>query len=333
METTSNNLPPSSLPSRESESFFKKVNQYGIRDAFYRALIRIVPNNFNYLYYAWRKFFFGYAVITMNGVKLHLDLRDDDGLSKELILHGKRERLTVEYLLSSNTLSEGQIALDIGGNIGYYALPEANLVGKSGKVYAVEPVKGNFEHLKANVALNNFNNVETHNLAMGDKEDEIEIYIRAKKNLSSLTPLPSDEKGGLLGVERVRMTTVDTFSEKVIGSFPNLVRMDVEGYESAILEGMHKTLAHGATLLIEFHPMFLSRGQKERILELLKSSGYTRVVITLNPKARLGPVLRFLNKKIGNTGKPEGLTKEGDLKDLAEFLHTSPRVFNAFLYH
>ncbi len=312
--------------------FVQKIKEYGIRDSFYRMLVRIIPNNFRYVYYLYRKCVFGYAILEINGVKMHLDLKNDDGLSKELILYGKREVLTVDYLLSSNTIQTGDTVLDIGGNIGYYALPESKLVGDTGVVYAVEPVKSNYELLQKNVELNGMNNVKTFQMAMGDAEREIPIYIRSKKNLSSLTELPSDARGGVVGVEKVPMTTVDVFVEKIIGKAPSFLRMDVEGFEISILEGMQKTLSGNTTLLIEFHPMFLNDKQKERIMQLLKQFHYNKVVITVNPKSELNALLKYLNKKIGAPGKPAGFTKETDLECMRDLLYTSKRVFNAFLY-
>ena len=44
--------------------------------------------------------------------------------------------------------------LDIGANIGYYVLIERNLIGKKGKIVAVEPVDENIELLKKNLELN-----------------------------------------------------------------------------------------------------------------------------------------------------------------------------------
>ncbi len=311
---------------------YTKLREYGLMGSLYRMLARVIPNKINYPYYLLMKYVFGHTVITINGVKMDLDLRHDDGLSKELLLNGRRESLTVDYLLSSNTIRNGMTVLDAGGNVGYYALIESRLVGEKGKVYAVEPVFGNFERLKHNVRLNGMQNVHTYQLAMGDKQGEVEIFVRSKKNLSSLTKLPSDAQGGVVRVDRVPMVTVDDFAQKEIGKFPEFVRMDVEGFEASILEGMQKTLAAGAALLIEFHPMYLSDVQKERIVELLKKFNFTRAVVTINPKSELNSILRYLSRKIGSTGEREGLTKEVSMDEFHKLLYSSPRVFNTFLY-
>ncbi len=308
----------------------KSIQKYGFINSFLRGLVRVIPNNFRYPYYFYKKSVFGYVILPINGVLMYLDLRNDDGLCKELVLHGKREGLTVDYLLTSDFLKEGDVALDVGGNIGYYALLESKLVGKSGKVFAVEPVRSNFELLNKNVALNRMKNVTTSQMAMGAEKGFVNIYVREKKNLSSLTQLPGDDKS-VIETQEVPMETVDEYAKKYIGRMPNLVRMDVEGFETSILEGMKECLKSGTTLLIEFHPMFLNDVQKDRIYTLFKDAGYTNVIVTVNPKSELNAVIRYLNKKIGIEGKRDGYVKECSLEEFRKLLSSSPRVFNGFV--
>jgi FkbM family methyltransferase len=309
---------------------FGGISRYGFWKSFLRLLVRLIPNNLKYPYYAYRKFIFGNVVISINGVKMFLDLKNDDGLCRELVLHGKREGLTVDYLLASHILKEGDVALDVGGNIGYYALIESKLVGDTGKVFAIEPVKANFDLLNKNVSLNKMTNVTTSQMAMGAEDGYVDIYVREKKNLSSLTVLPGDEKS-VVETQRVPMGTVDAYAKQYIGRMPHLVRMDVEGFEASILEGMKECLKSNATLLIEFHPMFLSETQKDRIYSLFKESGYTHVVVTVNPKTPLNKILQYLNRKIGIDGRRDGYVKECSLEEFRQLLSTSPRVFNGFV--
>lgn len=308
--------------------YINRVRQYGLMSSLYRAVSRLVTKCTFHPYYYFRKGIFGYAIIRINGVKMRLDLKNDDGLSKDLMTRGKREIMTTNYLLHSNILKSGDVVLDIGGNIGYYALPEARLVGKEGKVYAVEPVTANFELLRRNIDLNGFKNVHAFQLALGDSEKRIPLYVRSKKNLSSITQLPEDASGGVERTEDVEMTTVDSFAKKTIGGYPDFIRMDVEGYEFAILSAMERTLEHRPVLLIEFHPMYLTPEQKEKICKILKQY-YTKTVVTMNPKSPPKALRQFLNKKMGFDGC-QGYTKELTLDQLHSLLYSSERVFNAF---
>ena len=105
---------------------------------------------------------------------------------EDLFLYKKREPLCTDYLMHSGVIKEGDVVLDIGANIGYYVLIESQLVGEKGKVYAVEPVRSNFELLEKNVQLNNLKNVSTFQFAFGEKDAKSEIYVTDKSNLCAM---------------------------------------------------------------------------------------------------------------------------------------------------
>ncbi|MDO8471297.1 MAG: FkbM family methyltransferase [bacterium] len=316
------------------KKFLEKVSQYGIKESFYRGLHRIAF----YLskihpYFLFRKYIYGYAIIDVNNVKMHLDLKNDDGISKELLTLGKREPVTVDFLLDSHLLKEGGMALDIGANIGYYALLESKLVGNSGRVYAIEPVSKNLAILNKNVALNGFSNIETYHLAIGNEENkEASIYARSKGNLSSFTSIPSDSDERIVKTEKVRLVTADSFVRENMKRVPDFIRMDVEGYEFEILKGMSQMLEISPSLLIEFHPMILTDTQKEWICELLKKY-YSQVVVTVNPKGKIDRFTRYLNRKMGEELKREGIVEKGNIETLRKHLFSSNRVFNTFIYN
>lgn len=309
---------------------FAKIKKYGLLNSFYRLAHRIASKIDFHPNYLFRKFFFGYAIKEVNGVKMWLDLKNDEGISKFLMIHGKREPLSVDYLLESGILKEGSVALDIGANIGYYALLESRLVGSTGKVYALEPVLNNFRLLNKNIELNGLGNISVYNMAVGDKDNEkVEIYMRSKGNLSSLTELP-DDYGNVVAKEKVMMATVDGIVKTKIGRAPDFVRMDVEGYELSILEGMINTMKSKPCLQIEFHPMLLSKEQKDRIYELLKEN-YSKATITSNPKPKANFIVRLINKKIAENYIEGGSVEECDIKGLHKMLFSADRVFNAFI--
>ena len=72
----------------------------------------------------------------LHGFKIYLDL-DDHGISRTLAVVGTREQDQIAIL--KRELREGMVVLDIGSNVGSYALLAASLVGESGRVFAVEP--------------------------------------------------------------------------------------------------------------------------------------------------------------------------------------------------
>lgn len=68
--------------------------------------------------------------------RMRLDL-SDRGISRTLLLFGRRE---LEHkVMLERVLRPGMTVLDIGANIGYYALMELRLIGPGGTLVAVEP--------------------------------------------------------------------------------------------------------------------------------------------------------------------------------------------------
>ena len=138
------------------------------------------------------------------------------------------------------------------------------------------------------------------------------------------------------------MIKIDDFivSKKIT---PSLVRMDVEGYEYAVLQGMQSYIQKtSVSLLIEFHPHILTVDQKKIICDILKTS-YDRAVVikdlnsqylTLNGTVR--PLLKFFDKKIGQSSIisdqiiPDGVT-EIDIETLCKYLMESPCAFHVFI--
>ncbi len=64
-------------------------------------------------------------------------------------------------------VSRGDTCIDVGGNLGYYCMLMATLVGTQGRVFTFEPVSENLAVLKENISLNNLTNVELVNSALG----------------------------------------------------------------------------------------------------------------------------------------------------------------------
>ncbi len=99
---------------------------------------------------------------------LHLFSFRDYSFHRLLFLYKKREPICTDFSNQSAFLKEGDVVLDIGANIGYYVLLEYQLIGKSGRIYAIEPVYNNFELLQKNLRLNNLKNVSAFQFAFGE---------------------------------------------------------------------------------------------------------------------------------------------------------------------
>ena len=233
------------------------------------------------------------VVVNIHGTEMILDL-SDKGICKDLFLYRSREPESTKIFMKE--LSEGMKVVDIGANIGYYALIESRIVGNHGKVYAIEPEPKNFQLFKSNVELNNYSDrVELFNIAIGNKIGKELFEISDMYNTHRIAKA-SDLSDKCI---EVPITTLDEFLKDRSADF---VRMDVEGYEYFIVLGMEKTLKrnHPLKLFIEVHPKLIKYygGDVEVMLKVLADANFRVNYICLwNPS--FGNIVRpFKGKAI-----------------------------------
>jgi len=194
---------------------------------------------------------------------------DDRGISKELACYQSHEPLSTQVLRTM--LSPGETVIDIGANIGYYALLESQLVGSEGEVIAIEPSPSNVSLLTLNMKVNKIQNLRIINVAIGDYDGEGKLYLSNACNWNSL--ICQRELNQTSSVT-VKVRSIDSLL-KEINIRPSLIRMDIEGYETNAIAGMINTLNNYAPrLMIELHPQLIGGKAIRELIELLKSVNY-----------------------------------------------------------
>ena len=210
----------------------------------------------------------GYVLKKLKNSSVSMILNaSDTGISQELMRKGSHEPLSTKILMEN--LHEGMSIADVGANLGYFALQEAKVVGPKGVVYAIEPIPQNFFLLRHNVALNNLKNIQVFNLAIGDEDGSLDLFLSYASNWASAfkTPINIDQK---ITVPSKRLDTFLKDKGKV-----DLVRMDVEGYETKIVDGMEETLKQkNLMLFIEIHPLFTGKNRCKAFLQKLDRFGF-----------------------------------------------------------
>jgi FkbM family methyltransferase len=156
-----------------------------------------------------------------------------------------------QTLLFESLLTEGMVFVDVGAHIGYYTLLAARRVGASGKVYAFEPAPDNFRVLTRNIAQNDFTNALAEPLAVARRRGR--ALFTLSENDSATHSLAGDLHSG----RRVEVGTIsldEYFSESP--SRIDVVKLDAEGAEFEILEGMQQILARNPDLVLftEIYP-------------------------------------------------------------------------------
>jgi len=289
---------------RRAVRFYKK---WGLKKLIYTVAIRLVCGYINFLDNRKIPTSERYLIKEILGSKMYLDVTAD-GLHRHLIWLGVRETYILETV--KKEVKEGDIVVDIGAHIGYYALLEARIVGEKGKVYAIEPVPENIELLRKNIELNEYSNVEVYQLAIGDRKGFVPMYVAKQSNISSLREIDYYVAADIITEEiNVEVITLDDFLEN--RPYPNIIRMDVEGYEYQVIKGMKKILEKQLplTLFIEFHFGFLTREESIEILQTLKEAGFEVADATIEtltigyPQHKLLlTIVSFLERKLHPVG-------------------------------
>lgn len=159
----------------------------------------------------------------------------------------------------SATAVGADVFFDVGANMGIYSLYAAyrhpHLSG-----YSFEPVSNNYTALQQNVWLNQWQNVHPFNLALANETKITELFLSDTRvgNSGAQIGEAVNEKGEryeALRIEKVLSISLD----RLVGEFglptPNFVKIDVDGHETDILNGMMQVLSAPTlkSLLVEFN--------------------------------------------------------------------------------
>lgn len=166
----------------------------------------------------------------------------------------------------------GMTALDVGANLGLYTVLLSRLVGTSGRVIAFEPDPHHFALLLKNCALNACANVEAHNLALGSDKKRLLLHKEILNSGNNFLGAGSRHSRSELEVDVV---SIDGFLPALR---PDLVKIDVQGWEVEVLRGMRRMLTNAPhiALYLEFWPMGLRRAgsSPDELLDLLAGQGF-----------------------------------------------------------
>jgi FkbM family methyltransferase len=177
-------------------------------------------------------------------------------------------------------LDSGDVFYDVGASVGVYSILLAQVVGDQGKVIAFEPEQQSYQHLLENVSLNGLTCVRCIRKALGAEPGEGNLYLVEGVSIPRLLAPSQSGRPGRVTSEKVEIVMGDRLVAEEHLPVPRVVKIDVEGYEFAVLQGLRQTLAQPACKLVccEIHPHFLPAGvQAETVRELLKSLGFVRI--------------------------------------------------------
>lgn len=183
---------------------------------------------------------------------------------------GRRGRaLEYNYHLPQ-LLRRGDIAIDIGANLGYYTRPMADIVGAEGRVYAVEPVPVIFSVLERNVQ--GRRNVSLMNYALGEQDGTIEMANDSVAEAGYFGTGRNFISEGKLSMQAIRFSAQMRRGSELFGALERVdfIKCDIEGYERVVIPQMRELIErHHPTVLIE------TDGETRReIIKIFTEMGY-----------------------------------------------------------
>lgn len=184
-------------------------------------------------------------------------------------------------------VSPGDTVVDVGANIGYNTLYAAHRVGPLGRVYAIEPAQDNLTILYANLFANRLRNVIVLPYAAGRSREIKSFFLRG--DVSAVNSLFQDNfYAEITDTVEVLAAPLDD----LITTSPSLVKIDVEGGELEVLQGMSRLLAaKSLRLIVEWHPTLQQAAghYPDALPRDLFSLGFTLQVVTHTYTALLHP--------------------------------------------
>jgi len=182
-------------------------------------------------------------------------LADDKFVGQRIALE-KYEPYLTELMLSK--IKVGDVVLDIGANIGYYAVLFADKVGKKGKVIAIEPDPINFEILQKNIKENKLFNVVAVQAAAGNENKKMKIF-ESKENFGDHRMWEETLRPAGTSLDReakpVFCRKLDDLLKELEYQKIDFIKMDVQGFESLVIEGGEKIIEKNKpTIFFEYWP-------------------------------------------------------------------------------
>jgi FkbM family methyltransferase len=245
------------------------------------------------------------------GVTLFLD-PNDEGHSQAILYDGQWEEEATACLRRETERVRAEstapiTVIEVGANRGYYLFQFADILGEDGDIYAFEPVPENIKSLQRGIVHNEFGNIDLIEAALGRDDGEKMLKLSTHSKLHTLSDaLPTTHDHLYASEMCVDVQSAPTFLNNN-GLKPgdiDIIRMDVEGYEAEILEGLASVFENGKPqlLFVEFHPHRVTEGRLETLVERIRDSGMELVLA----RSGASPVLETYDAVLEHLTVPEG---------------------------
>jgi len=192
------------------------------------------------------------GVAILNGPLKHFILPKTSAAENLAMLLGRYEPTVVSELLSAGPID---VAYDVGAHLGFMSLVLSKLVGKTGKIFAFEPIPENRVAIDRLIDMNRLHQViQVSPLALGESNGKKRMLLRECSSMHQFEEAYEGKGRNTYLTEDVESCTLDSFIFERGNPFPQLIKIDVEGAEVPVLKGALKTLElFKPTFVVEIH--------------------------------------------------------------------------------
>lgn len=216
-------------------------------------------------------FYLNRQKVTINGRRVWVPAHI--GLHYSLLSNNHYEPELLNFL--DRRLKKGSVFIDIGANAGFLGMEAANRVGEKGLVYAFEPNPYIFASLAQVFSHNShYRNYILNQLAVADKRETVSFFISGStQSLMERSGFRPENENRI----EVRAMAMDLDTYLGTSIVPHLIKIDVEGAEVEVLQGMKRIMqTFKPAVLIEIHGNYFEKpaGHVESIFDYFTEYNY-----------------------------------------------------------
>jgi len=199
----------------------------------------------------------------------------------------KRRQDAYLHDLIRDHLAPGDVAIDIGANVGAYTEILAEAVGLEGQVHAFEPDNTNFDRLASR--LGHRSGITLHKRAVSDSTGKAMFYRSPDLNVDHRL---DDDRTGRESAEVDVVSVDDLFGEERSIDF---IKMDIQGHEPSALRGMSRTISNSSRIVISTecwpYGLCLSGSSAIELIQNIEALGFDVSIVDVENKCLLAPDL------------------------------------------
>jgi FkbM family methyltransferase len=217
----------------------------------------------------------------------------ETGITPHLALDGFWEAWIT--LALARTVRPGWHCLDVGANHGYYTLVMADAAGPEGRVAPVEPTPRLVELLRQTLDVNGFPGVDIVAKAASNADGEmLQLVIPARRSMNARLGDEVGDTDEVVGVESVTIDSITRDWPRV-----DLIKIDVEGAEERVWQGMQRTIVDHPELVIALEVNVDRYDDSRGFLGLIEGAGFRLRYIDFDTEVKDVTVDELLSRQVG----------------------------------